>query len=173
MDPAKYKECLSLLSWRDQLSPSSLRPTATTNVIAIERELKASFPRQYEKFLVEAGCGHEHGGLAIWHHLDLMLPGNILEASRIIWDEIQSSPQKNEVPEGILVISDRCDGTHLCLRRSGSSYLEPVWLWDSETWLFEKLANNLNKALSIICDCKEHEVEELQISHAKFRAALA
>lgn len=146
--------------------------------MAIEREIGASLPTQYQDFLVEAGTGVEYGGLAVWYHLDLMMTGNIVEASNNVVRQAKealrlASRSPKQIPCDILAISDRCDGSYLCLRRSGNSYNEAIWIWDSEDLAFEKLADNLEEALSLICDCQEAEMEQIQISWTQFRAAIA
>lgn len=158
--------------------PSILRPALATDVMAIEREIGASLPNQYQDFLVKAGTGVEYGGLAVWYHLDLMMSGNIIEASKDMTDEAKKSlraadQSPKKIPKDILVISDRCDGSYLCLRLSGNSYNEAIWIWDSEDLSFEKLADDLEGALDIICECQESEMNAIHINWVQFSAAAA
>lgn len=102
----------------------------------------------------------EYGGLAIWYHIDLMLPGNIIDASKNLVRQAHQALGgfKDKLPGDILTISDRCDGTYLCLRKSGSNYLPTIWIWDSEELIFEMFAANLEEALTNICDCSEEDL---------------
>lgn len=128
MLPDLYHRCLRWVEERDRLRPSSLVRAQLAEIIALEDELGASLPAQYEAHLLHFGAGTEHGGLAFWFHLDRTRSGNILDCN----EQLQRSNGRPGAPKDFLAVYDSRDGEFFGFRKQGSSYGPEVFSWTSE-----------------------------------------
>lgn len=158
MDPSLYKACLNYLAERDQLKRSEWKPVMLNDVITLENELGAEFPKQYEEFLIKAGVGLELGGLAEWYHLDLSVGNNLIEAN----DKIRKAANGSAPPKDFLAIYDLKDGVYLGFEKEHEHYLPELMVWDSEEESYEVEAECLFYFLAENVECSEEEIEFIQ-----------
>lgn len=164
MRPAVYYECLQLIATRDRLDRSDLHPVMLSQIIAIEDELGAHLPDQYEDFILEAGVGTEHGGLASWYHLDLTRPGNVIaENARLRSSQAKEMRERGRkrcrFPKGFLAIYDPHEGEVFGFVRDGNSYGVEVFLWDLDEYYLELAYDSFAEFLDGLVDCSSAEVE--------------
>jgi hypothetical protein len=158
MTAADYLERLEKCAVRDKLPPSELRPCSSADIMSVEHEVGMTLPSEYVDFLCQVGTGKEFGGLAIWFHLDLTRPGNVLECSqRLMHDQTQTMSEAGidaeHYPEGLLIFYDPCDGgMYGFLPASDSVYHPHVYFWDCETHELEQVADNLYIFLALLCE---------------------
>lgn len=138
MKALQYREHLVKTSRLEKLPTSSLRPVLATDILAVERELGAQLPEQYEEFLTEVGVGDEYGGLSVWYHLDITRPGNLLDVNEHLAED-QTNQMKKEglppsrYPKDFLAIYDGKDGqVYGFLRSQAARFFPQVNAWDQE-----------------------------------------
>jgi hypothetical protein len=123
-------------------SSASLHPVQATQIFAVESQLGVNLPEQYETFLTTVGTGEECGGVGCWHHLDIMSPGNILEASTQVPRDSHAS--------GMLVIYDSYDGEIYGFLPDKSRYRPEVYAWDQEGGDMRKVADSFENFLDCL-----------------------
>jgi hypothetical protein len=166
MKPGIYVEALRLLEAREALEDSHLVPALASDILAVERELGAELPQQYEDFLRHAGCGVEHGGLAIWYHLDLTRPGNLIDVNRQLREDSLAALRRaghstRRFPRGFMAIYDSCDGELFGYLQRGHYFLPEIIAWDVEELTTRKIASDLYEFLAqnIKVDVDELDLE--------------
>lgn len=164
MRPAVYLECLKLIAERDQLEPCDLQPVTLSSILAVEDELGAHLPDQYEDFLLQLGAGEEHGGLARWYHLDITRPGNLLEANEKLREaqttEMRAHGRRRaSFPKEFLAVYDPREGEVFGFMRDGQSYGASVYVWDMEDYFLEQAADDFSSFLESLVDCSPEEIE--------------
>jgi hypothetical protein len=162
MDPLTYLEQLHECGDRDGLEASELEPAQVMDIMTAERTLGTSLPEDYQEFLVAVGCGPVYGGLSEWFHLDITIPGNIVDVSReLAAAEVQRSRdkhQRNLLPHGFLTIYDSCDGDIFgFVPADSSTYQAPVFAWDRDTVSLREVAPSFSAFLEWIVDCDQVE----------------
>jgi hypothetical protein len=158
MTPAEYLEHLEKTAARDKLPASELRPCSSADIMSVEHEVGMSLPEEYVEFLCQVGVGTEFGGLAIWFHLDLTRPGNVIDRSQILMRDQTKIMEKGGVtaeqyPEDLLIFHDPCDGgMYGFLPDSDSAYKPCVYFWDCEMHELEQVADTFDAFLPSLCE---------------------
>jgi hypothetical protein len=150
LEPELYKECLRLIAERDGLADCSFIPAQMTEIISIEEELGMPLPGEYQEYLLRVGVGEEHGGLAIWYHLDVGRSGNLLEQR-----EKPAAKEKRFLP-----IYDSLDGEVFGFCQNGVAFQEGIFCLYEEEKDLEDAYSSFSEFLKDNLDCTEEEVEQ-------------
>ncbi len=155
--PDLYQRCLRWVESRDSLRPSSFIRAQLAEIIALEEELRASLPSQYEEHLLRVGSGEEHGGLAFWFHLDRTRSGNIIDCNRLLQiDELAPCPKD------FLAVYDSLEGEYFGFRRQGRGYSPEVFCWCPEEGRLLSFASDLADFYRQMIDCSGTEIEGIE-----------
>jgi hypothetical protein len=147
MEITAYSDFLAELAERDGLELTPLQPQAITDIHALERALGRDLPEAYEHFLHEVGAGELFGGLAVWYHADITMPGNLKEVSET-FAEAQEEARRmrgggQRLPKGFLPIYDAFEGEVFgLLPESKSRYGQAVYSWDCDELALTKVAED-------------------------------
>lgn len=155
IEPLVYLECLKLVSERDDLAASDLKPIMINEVLAVEDELGTSLPEQYEDFLTKVGAGTEYGGLSTWYHLDLTRHGNLLQRNK----DLKRNKGAERSPNGFFAIYDPCDGSLIGFNRSNGVFDPEIVIWSVEEGV-EVIADDFCEFLRDNVDCSVAEIEK-------------
>jgi hypothetical protein len=155
--PDLYQRCLSWVESRDRLKPSSFVKAQLAEIIALEEELRAALPSQYEEHLLRVGVGVEHGGLAFWFHLDRTRAGNIIDCNQALRDD-QMAP----CPRDFLAVYDSLEGEYFGFRRKKNHYSSEVYCWCPEEARLARFSPDLATFYQERIDLEPPEIEQLE-----------
>ena len=150
LEPELYRECLRLIAERDSLPHCSFIPARMSEIISIEEELSMNLPRHYQEYLLRVGVGEEHGGLAVWYHLDVGRGGNVLEKR-------EKSPARKK---RFLPIYDSCDGEIFGFCQNGKAFIEKIYVFDEDDETLEEAYEGFSFFLSDKLDCSPEEIDQ-------------
>lgn len=163
MLPEQYREHLQVAAETLGLPVCDLRPAQTADLLTVERTIGMTLPQEYVAFLLEVGCGEEFGGLSLWHHFDLTLAGNTLEASHELAAHAPRAPRSQphrRLPRGFLPIYDSLDGSvYGYIPRSSNEYERQIYVWDTD-------ANELRQVADDFAGFLDYLVEGLDMHGA-------
>lgn len=162
MEPLVYAECLKLASERFDIAPSDLQRVMINEVMALEDEIGADLPEQYEAFLTDVGVGQEFSGLGYWFHCDLAREGNLLRVNGKLWRG-QHQQYERRMPAEFFAVYDPCDGTLIGFKRENGSFGAPVYCWHPETNELEEISEDFCSFLESNVDLGPDEIAEAEL----------
>ena len=158
MIPDLYRRCLSWVEKRDGLQPSSLIRAQLAEILSLEEELRASLPAAYEEHLLHFGAGFEHGGLALWFHLDRTRSGHILQCN----DLLRRANGRPGCPRDFLAVYDSRDGSFFGFRKQGGEYGPEIFSWSREEGRCQKYCDGLADFYRDRIDLSSDEIELIE-----------
>lgn len=157
MTPERYLECLELISLEHGLERSRLLPVMSIDLMAVERELNMTLPQQYVSFVEKIGCGEEFGGVSLWLHFDISMPGNVIDRSRALARQVQDAPRRGRgakrLPRGFFAFYDSCEGDiYGFVPVSAGTFSPEVYAWNTEVGELSRVTDSFDKFLDYLVE---------------------